>query len=181
MNRYLIILLALVVTSSLQAQIYQWTDSNGIVHFSDIPHPGAKKLNIPDAQTFSPRETQSTSEQIPQEVKESERGYTSVVITEPKNDATIRNNQGYVPVIVAVNPDLKGGDQLQIIYDGAVLGKPQASMIFALNDVKRGTHTIAVQIVDEDGSVLNTSEEVMIYMHRPMAGMVPGTKPKNTP
>lgn len=40
----------------LHAEIYQWTDSNGSVHFSDQPHSGAKEVNLPAIQS-SPSST----------------------------------------------------------------------------------------------------------------------------
>ncbi|KTD64098.1 DUF4124 domain-containing protein [Legionella spiritensis] len=167
----------LLAIGSASAAIYKWTDSSGAVHFSDQPHQGAEKIEIPEAQSYSsPPSQQSSSEESGDEDDEAKKEYKKIEITQPQNEATIRNNQGYVPVIASVSPELKSGDKLQIVFDGAPLGEPKDSTIFALNNVYRGTHTIAVQIVDESGKVVKSSEPVTIHMHRPRVGMVPGTR-----
>src|SRR5579883_3116171 len=33
--------------------VYRWVDAQGVVHYSDQPHPNAQKLEISGAQTFS--------------------------------------------------------------------------------------------------------------------------------
>ncbi|KTD52374.1 hypothetical protein Lrub_0006 [Legionella rubrilucens] len=170
-----------LAVGALHAEIYKWTDSEGNVHFSDQPHQGSEQINLPASQTFTPP-AQNNSAPPPAKTQgsDAERGYKVLRIAQPIDEATIRNSQGYVPVIVEISPELKSGDKLQILYDGEPLGEPQATTVFALNDVKRGSHTIAVQAVDEEGNVLSTSEMITIFMHRPRVGMVPQTKPKNT-
>lgn len=179
MKRYMVVISMLLAMSSLQAQIYKWTDSDGIVHFSDIPHVGATTIKLPEVKKNAPSiEPSSDKEPLASAITtNSKDNYRDIAITEPKNEATIRNNQGYVPIIVSIEPELKTGDLIQILFDGEPLGKPKASMISAINDIKRGTHTIAASVIDKDGGVIKTSESVTIYMHRPMVGMVPNTKP----
>ena len=44
----------LAVSSSLAvATTYRWVDSAGVVHYSDRPQPGAEKVNLPPAQTYT--------------------------------------------------------------------------------------------------------------------------------
>ncbi|MFC3907599.1 DUF4124 domain-containing protein [Legionella dresdenensis] len=161
-------------------QIYQWTDSGGVVHFSDRPHPGAKEIELPQAQSNAPAAAPAPTDQPAEESagKENDRGYNSLMISQPANESTIRNNQGYVPVVIAIEPELKPNDKLQLLYDGETIGAPQSTPVFQLNDVKRGSHTIAVQVIDGQGEVIQTSESITIFMHRPRVGMVPGTRPR---
>lgn len=177
-----LLFLLLLNVSSVQAQIFKWTDSNGNTHFTDRPRPGAVEINLPASQTYTP--SNQNGKNAPPEAKtggEVDRSYRVLRITQPQDEATIRNNQGYVPVIVNIEPELKPGDKLQILYDGEPLGEPKETTVFALSDVKRGSHTISVQALDEEGNVLNTSKAITIYMHRPRVGMVPGTKPRPNP
>ncbi|AHE67160.1 DUF4124 domain-containing protein [Legionella oakridgensis] len=167
--------------SPLHAQIYKWTDSNGNVYFSDKPHPGAEKIELPEVQTFSsPAPSSESSAAMQQEAIEASTDYAMTILA-PKDQETIRNNQGYVAVNVQLEPSLKANDKLQIIFDGKALGKPQATTVFALQNINRGSHTIAVQLVNEQGDVLKTSPSVTIFMHRPRVGMVPQTRPSQTP
>ena len=46
---------------------------------------------------------------------------------------------------------------VSVILDGKALGKPQANKLFALNKVNRGTHKIAVQVMDAEGNNKNAN------------------------
>lgn len=174
MNYYFVIVLTLFCNSISHAQIFRWTDANGTVNFSDIPHPGSQKIILPKTITTMPPEKKSekTSEKSSLKADESTIEYEALFISQPANNETIRNNQGLVPVIVDLKPDLAPEHLLQLIFDGKPLGKPQSGLSFALNDVNRGSHTIAVQVIDKEGKALATSDAVTIYMQRPRVGMV---------
>ncbi|MDI1351158.1 MAG: DUF4124 domain-containing protein [bacterium] len=155
------------------AQIYKWTDEQGVVHFSDHPHQGSEKIKIPEVQAYSPPSPLKT--EIPPIEPSSEKkdsAYQSITITQPLNESTIRNNDGYVAAAVQVLPDLIKGDNLQLLFDGAPMGEPQPNVLFQLNGIFRGKHTIAVKIVDEKGETIMTSDTITFYMFRPRVGMV---------
>ena len=164
-----------MLTCALYAQVYKWTDSHGVVHFSDSPHAGSEQLKIPDAQTFSPP-VSNTPESISNpgntSVTENSTQYSKIEIMQPINQATIRNNQGYVVVSVVLVPSLVQGDTLQMIFDGAPLGDPQPNLIFELSGIYRGSHTLAVSVLNEKGEVLKTSEPITIFMQRPRGAKV---------
>lgn len=173
MDKLAIVLSLMMVIGISHADIYQWVDSQGKVHFSDTPHPGAKKLNIPDAQTYSPPvpESSALEKQIPASLDAPKPTYTKVAIAQPDNEATIRNNQGFIAVTVEVVPDLLPGDKVQLIFDGSPLGEPQTTLLFPLNGIYRGSHTLAVQVIDADGVAVETSESITVFMFRPRVGM----------
>ncbi|MCP0914010.1 MULTISPECIES: DUF4124 domain-containing protein [Legionella] len=174
MKKFLLFFTLILLASSLFAQIYKWTDSNGNVHFSDRPHPGAKKIDLPPVQTYSPPPVADETPEAPSTATLAP--YTRIAITQPEDQATIRNNQGSIGVLVQVEPALRAGDKLQILFDGAALGQPQTTMAFELQNINRGSHTIAAQVLDAEGNVLITSESITIFMHRPRVGMVPATR-----
>ncbi|WP_454780937.1 DUF4124 domain-containing protein [Legionella sp. WA2022007384] len=177
--------LMMVICASYAAQIYRWTDSQGNVHFSDTPHPGAETVIIPDSQSFSSPtpSTSKTPAQEPEQENHSDtvklkHSYTNIEIAEPASGATIRNNEGFVMVTVQIEPDLQRGDQLQLLYDGDPLGEPQTNLVFEIKGMYRGSHTLAVQVMDAEGNVIDKSEPITIYVFRPRVGMVPGTAPR---
>lgn len=175
MNKLALAVLFMVGICVAYAQVFTWTDSQGVVHFSDKPHAGAKQIKLPVTQTFSPPANQTAAP--PSEAEEDKdiaHKYTKVIINQPLNESTIRNNQGYVVVVVQVEPELSRGDMLQMIFDGSPLGDPQPNLLFQLNGIYRGSHTLAVQVLDSNGNVLATSDAVTIFMHRPRVGMVTG-------
>lgn len=176
-----LILGLLLAMTPLHAQVYKWTDSEGRVHYTDKPHPNAEKIILPDVQSFS-TPPQAPQQPVPEQDANAEKEPDdySLAITEPQNQATIRNNQGYLPVMVSVEPDLREDYKLQMIFDGQDLGNPQESPMFTLNNVLRGSHTLRVKLLNPEGVVVETTEQVTIFMHRPRVGMVPGTRRQKT-
>ena len=173
MSKLGIVLFLMMVICVSYADIYQWVDSQGNAHFSDTPHPGAEKLSVPDAQTYSAPvpESAALEKLIPGSLDAPKPTYTKVAIAQPDNEATIRNNQGSIAVIVEVVPDLLPGDKVQLIFDGAPIGKPQTKLLFPLSGIYRGSHTIAVQVIDADGGAVETSESITVFMFRPRVGL----------
>lgn len=181
--RYVVIFIVLCLSVPSWATIYQWTDSKGNVHFSDTPHPGAKEIELQPAQTFSspiPEQPIQKEESSPETAPLTMTAYT-IEILEPHHEETIRDAQRTVDVKLSVQPELKEGDRLQILYDGAPIGDPKATTFFQLQQVNPGTHTIAAQVVNSKHQVLNTSEPITIFMHPPRVGMVPGTRGAGSP
>ncbi len=55
MRKYCLTVLLLIACIPLRAEtIYKWVDSDGVVHYSDVPRDGADKLVLGPVQTFSP-------------------------------------------------------------------------------------------------------------------------------
>lgn len=153
------------------AQIFKWTDSNGVVHFSDHPHDGAKVIKMPVTQTYSPPTIPALNNSAAAKGANKARAYTHIAVTQPLNEATIRNNKGYLIVVAQLQPELNPGDLYQLMFDGTPLGGGQPNPAFQLNGINRGSHTVAVQVINKQGDVLITSDNVTFFMHRPFVGM----------
>ncbi len=181
--KVIVFLLLMTTICASNAQIYKWVDSQGGVHFSDTPHAGAQIITLPDENNSSspssipPKTSPEPNELQDQSSVKLKHSYTQIGIVQPESGATIRNNQGFVTVTAQTEPDLYPGDKLQLLYDNAVLGEPQKNPVFEINGMYRGSHTLAVQVIDEDGNVIDSSDPITIYVFRPRVGMVPGTKP----
>lgn len=169
--------------TALYADIYKWTDSSGDVHFSDKPRDGAEKVMLPNVQSYSspttpPSQNASTNPRPASTSTDAGMGddvvYKQLNIVQPEDQQTIRNPQGYVSVILEPHPHLKKGDSLQIILDGTPLDKPKDNTLFALQNITRGSHTLAAQLIDANGKVILTSDVITIYMMPPRVGMVKG-------
>ena len=48
-----LLLCCLAATAVLGDTLYKWVDSQGNVHYSDKPQPGAQKLTLPKATTYT--------------------------------------------------------------------------------------------------------------------------------
>jgi hypothetical protein len=104
--------------------------------------------------------------------------YKNVAIIQPSDKVTVRNPQGDVLVTVRLDPKLFSGDKTQVVFDGRPIGVPQSSSSIQLSGIYRGSHSIAVQLVNSKGDVLQTSPTVVIYMQTPRVGMVHQQKNK---
>lgn len=168
----------LLVMGPLQAEIYKWTDANGNVNFSDKPQPGAKEVILPKVQTYSSPDKldKSVIEALPEPVNDVENtSYKTFDIVSPEDQSTIRNPEGAVSVQLEVNPSLKKGDKVQMIFDGSLIDKPRRTTVFALQSINRGSHTLAAQVIDAQGQLLNTSKPITFYMMPPRVGMGKGS------
>jgi hypothetical protein len=53
---------------------YRWVDAQGVVHYSDTPHPGAQVIQLPSAQTYrAPPPPSAASKAAPAPVIRSRR------------------------------------------------------------------------------------------------------------
>lgn len=188
MRNYLMVFFILLGINPAVAQIYQWTDGQGVVHFSDKPVPGAKVITLPESQIATKPIPQDSSAEkkllqpdVSDEAAEADSAYRELLIVSPADEETIRNPQGYIPIVIDLKPELKKGDLLQVVFDGKPVGEPQVNPGMALQGVNRGSHTLAVQVVNAQGRVVLVSPSITIYMQPPRVGMVPQTKKSNNP
>lgn len=154
--------IAFASQASAATVLYRWVDSDGIVHYSDRPVPGAQKVQIAAAQTYkstpiSGGTTRRASAQpaAPQ--------YRSVAITSPTEGQTFTNTGGKIDGAAAVDPPLAAGHQLWFLIDGTRQPDP-ADGLAASFDVGRGAHTLAAVITDDQGRELATAPPVTFYV-----------------
>lgn len=165
-------ILFLAIASTASAQVYTWTDSSGIVHYSDQPHEGAEKVKLPEAQSYVPPSPDDKKEPNDYQLKENEGNvYTAINVISPQPNETIRNNDGSISISADIEPPLFIGDKAQLLFDGTLVGKPQLNGAFSITGVDRGTHSIVVQIINASGEVVMSSPTIAVYMQRPRVGM----------
>ncbi len=98
--------------------VYRWVDPQGVVHYSDQPHPNAQKLEISGAQTFSaPPPSQTSSTAAPAPTRASGPEYDSCAITQP-TDQQMLMNVYRTTAVVQTSPVLRPGDQIHLFVDG---------------------------------------------------------------
>ncbi len=167
MDKWLLILLSLCV-SAAYAGMYKWEDVDGKIHYTDQPPDSqAEELSLPPISTYKAPDLQGEQEfQQDGEVLEPQDGpevivYEKLVITSPKMNETIRNNDGAVPVNYTATPGgLNPGHKYRLLLDGRV--QEGAS---SLVNVARGSHSVKAQIVDENGAVQLSSQAVIFHLH----------------
>jgi hypothetical protein len=185
--RHILLLLALV-TGPVLADVYKTVTETGEVIYSDTPTKGAERIRLPELPTYTPaplpRSVPSRAKQ-PVTVKSL---YNSMTVTEPTDDATVRNNQGVVQISIELAPPLlvRSGHKIQFYLDDEPHGSPIESTAIGFSNIDRGTHTVSAQVIDSDEQPVMSAAAVTFHMHResinnPNNPNNPINKPKPTP
>lgn len=186
MRRIVFTLISLACSVALATTVYKWVDENGVVHYSDQPHPNAQKLQLSGIQTYSSR---GASVPVPQSSEsdtkaESGRPYQGCAIAQPLDQQNLENAQS-VFIRVATDPVPRPGDHIFITLDGTGLNSGQATgMSFNVTPIERGAHTVQAQVRDGSGQIVCQTPSVTFYVRQPSlfspgvnngAPAVPGT------
>jgi len=161
----LLLLTLLVLPAVLGDTLYKWVDEQGNVHYSDKPHPGATKVHLPHAQTFTAPETAApgtTQEGGNTQPQPQQPPYTTFLIASPGADETLSNVQN-VTVTVDLEPGLQKGDKVTITMDGQSQGPGTA--LSATFDVDRGEHSASATLIEANGQILN-APSVTFYVQK---------------
>lgn len=148
-----------------QITVYKWVDAHGVIHYSDQPHPDARKVQIRGAQTYSAPPSppvQSSSPSVGQQ-SAATRNYRSCAIAQPREQQMLMNVYK-TTAVVETNPPLRGGNRIRLFYDGRQMPGHGPSFTFA---VHRGQHTVSAVVVDGYGQILCETSTVTFYVHQP--------------
>lgn len=184
MLRIALPLFLLLSATSLPAEtVYKYVDENGNLVFTDEPRKGAEALDIKPVATMPALPT------TPPQREKTVAGpfqYNKVLIVSPANQQHFINENEPIVVQVAVSPNLRTEDRVQLLLNGAARGAPISSTSFSLDNLDRGEYQAQVKILDKNGKEMGTSDSVTFQVKRhsklmPNAGGQSGTKPVNTP
>jgi hypothetical protein len=170
MPRQLLLIAILLICPWLgYAQVYQWLDARGNVHFSDAPPPGGSKAREVKEITVPPISTVPAIKSAPVKMADGQKTRTSpyrrFAIVEPANDKAIRQNAGNVAITTSLEPALRPGDTITLFVDGkATVTGREARLL--LSNVDRGTHTLRAVVSDSEGKSLISSETVTFHLLR---------------
>ncbi len=168
--RTILVLLGLFLAPFATAgEAYVWTDENGVVHYSDRPVPGARKVVLAEpntGQSPAPRRPEAASSDTAEEPAEPDAPfrYQTLDITSPAAEETLWNIDGVLNVSLALNPPLQPGHQVRVYFDGNAQIMPGTS--FQLNEVWRGVHNLQAEIIDETGKMLIRSRTNRFYVQQ---------------
>lgn len=164
--RLALIFSLLLFTVMSHAAVYKWIDKDGKIHYSDKPITNSEvvefKSNTQNQITIqAPKSSASDKEE---QIKPSTQ-YTMSILT-PKEDETIRDNNGDITIMATITPDLKPKHLLVILMDDKVIGPPQETPIFSLKNIDRGEHSFVIKAVAQNGKQLATTPPRKIFLHR---------------
>jgi hypothetical protein len=168
----------------VKKELWKWTDANGVVHYSDVPGPGAVRVDlvVPAAQP-GPAATPAPSAAAAPAKPAAAAGttYTSLEIWEPENGASFFGADANVNVRMRSDPAVSADDSLLLYLDGKLVEGPVNSLDYTLTNLERGAHSVAAQILDSKGKEKIRSQPVVFHIKQvsviPPAGVGPNVKP----
>jgi hypothetical protein len=168
--RFTLICLGLLSAAALAdnggtTTVYKWVDAQGVVHYSDQPHPNAQKLEVRGAQTFSALPAPTTSAMPAQEqtTQSSAEPYQGCAITEPTDQQSLMN-VFQATAVVQASPQLRPGDEVRLFVDGKQIAGSGTSFTFP---VFRGQHSVQAMIQDSTGQIVCETSTVTFFVHQP--------------
>ncbi len=168
--RLLISLLAIPLICGVQvtdtlADVYKHTNPDGSVEFTDVPQSKEEApVELAPMSTFKalPVAPVPTPNLQP---APSQHNYTSLKITSPENDTSIRGNTGNLDINVSLSPALNAGHKLVLLMNGSQKAEGESGQ-FNLTNIDRGSHTFQVEVVDAENKSLISSQAITIHLKR---------------
>jgi hypothetical protein len=152
---------------AVSATTYRWVDAQGVVHYSDTPHPGAQEIQLTGAQTYHGTPAAETAAPAPPaSAKAGAVAYQSCAITQPSPEASLYAPET-VDISVRSSPGLREGDQAEVEVDGAPLQAIGDGLSFQIPQPQRGAHTINAVVRDANGTVVCSAAPVTFYVQQP--------------
>ncbi|MBK3805701.1 DUF4124 domain-containing protein [Stutzerimonas stutzeri] len=146
--------------------IYSYTDAEGNRVFTDRPSGQAvEEVQLMPSNSMASQPTPAPRAVQPPKQQAAAIRYQLQILS-PAADEAIRNNAGTVSVTVEAEPALQPGHFYQLLLDGEPFGAPGEQTSFQLSNVDRGTHQLAVAVVDAQERVLQQSESRSFHLIR---------------
>lgn len=155
----------LLIALPAAAEVYTYIDAQGNRAFTDRPPPGnAKRVQLAPGNRMSANPVPAPAIKKAQDKPLFHYQMLRVLVPDP--DATIRNTQGELIVSVTSEPGLQRGHRYRLLLDGEPTADPGPSPVFALSNIDRGSHHLAVEILDEQGRMVERTPSQPFHMLR---------------
>jgi hypothetical protein len=178
------ILAILVVSGASHADTWRWVDENGVVNFSDQPHPGAERVDLRAVQTYTApdwAQNRTSTRSADSADEPAAAGNPTVNILRPQPDETLWNIEGSLEVLVDIQPAV-GPDAKMVFYlDGdRITGAGAGGASYLITQVYRGTHTLRAALETTGGAQVAISPTVQFHVNETSVnnpGRRPGVRP----
>lgn len=168
--RIFVTLFLLTLSTAAAAGIYKWVQPDGSIIYSDRPPvENALPADLPPVQEIkvvppaSPASDTDSSEGSRRE--NSSFTYTSLEVTQPEDNGTLRDNSGQVSVQISIDPSLQAEDTIAILLDGKEIGQGKGTSM-TISNVDRGRHTLQAVVKNAAGSPLKQSPAITFNLQR---------------
>ncbi|MDH4106517.1 MAG: DUF4124 domain-containing protein [Gammaproteobacteria bacterium] len=174
MKTWVLVLLGCMLAATSHAQtrrdVYEWTDADGVKHYSDQPQPGARKITLnsaPPMGTVVPSASPSATTTSKPAAAQAE--YAALEIISPQNESSFFEPDDEIVVRVRSEPTIDEGDRLVTYLDSKPLGDVNQTE-HRLAGLERGAHTLQSAIYGFDGKEKIRSAKITFHMKQPTAG-----------
>jgi len=167
-TRPILLFIGLLASATALAQAYRWVDSDGVVHYSDVPTEGAEEVQLSEysrntgARLY--RERPATAAAADQPATDQPFKYESISISSPAAEETLWNIDGVLNVSVALSPGLQSGHQLRVYFDGQQ--RLVSGTSFQIEEVYRGAHNLQAEVINETGQLMIRSQPSRFYVQQ---------------
>lgn len=156
----------LLIALPAAAQIYKYTDANGNTAYSNQPPDGVKAvpIELPPLNSVEPQAPPAP----PAEASSAEQprsAYEVLALTNLPTTEALRANNGTFTVNVLIKPRLQGPHLFRLLLDDQPYGQPSNVPILQLVNIDRGTHSLAVQVIEGE-DVVQQSPTVTFTVQR---------------
>ncbi|MGH8354341.1 MAG: DUF4124 domain-containing protein [Pseudomonas sp.] len=173
MRVFLLCLLSLGLP--VAAEVYTYVDEEGNRVFTDRPKPGdAERIELAPSNAMAP--TALPPPPAPAQAPHAPL-YQLLRILVPEPDATISDGDGDLIVSATSDPALLPGHNYRLLLDGQAVGAPGRSPVFPLSNLDRGTHQLAVEILDAGGRTLERTPSQPVHIKRTSLALKRAIKP----
>lgn len=165
---------------ALQAQeIWRHVDEQGSVRYADRPFAGGVRADLPAAARWNSRAAAepANAERGPESTDPQEGAKPELAILQPAPEETVWGSGGALGVRLAVGAELEPGSRLVLELNGAEADWEGAPPSVTLSEVWRGEHRLRARLLDSQGKLLASSEEVRFYKREPATASVPNAVP----
>jgi hypothetical protein len=167
-----IVLACLATFAGQAAVVYKWTDSDGVIHYSDQPVPGAEKIftasspspagSTPSAGTAKPAGSAPKKKNVAPGLE-----YDQFAISSPLPDQTFFGDD-VISAHLALEPALKPNQTITWHLNGKQLEStdPTATQL-TLPHLDRGTYAIAATVTDQATGESASTDSVSFFVRQP--------------
>lgn len=164
--RLIISLMISSACSSVLAEVFTYLDADGNRVYTDQPKPGnAKRVEMAPMNEM-PAIKGPNKQQIQPAAPVSPPLYQVLRILFPTPDSVVEDAAGNLMVTINSEPALLPGHSYRLLFDGKEAGMPSRSAVFPLENLERGTHQLAVEIINSQGLVIERTPSQPVHVRR---------------
>ena len=163
--RHLLFCCLMLLALPTLGQVYTYIDAEGNRVFTDKPQSGnAERVELAPSNSMPAIQTQAAP--AAEAPPEPGQRYSLLRILVPQPDASIRDSAGNLIVSINSEPKLFPQHSYRLLLDGKQVGEVGSSPVFPLENIDRGTHQLAVEVIDQQGRIIERTPNQPFHMLR---------------